>query len=77
MLLWAVFTLGYLFGVFFTLGVFLKKEVVEGLYEEDLFQKDLEGKDAWEIHSQLIEPNVGVAKKSRDISFKPGLSAAS
>lgn len=56
MLLWAVFTLGYLFGVFFTLAVFLKRDVSGDVDVKKPIE--LAGTlNSWEVHNKLIEVN--------------------
>ena len=59
MLFWAVFTLGYFFGVFFTLAVFLKKERAEELQSVDLTENlgQFEDLGPWEIFTQITRPN--------------------
>lgn len=59
MLLFAIFTLGYFFGVFLTLKVFTGKDKVEDIprnfyYPSRGFDTDLTSR---EIHGQLIKPN--------------------
>ena len=59
MLIWAVFTLGYLFGVFFSLGVLLKKDEVEeySLPNNPLNSEDYPNMNPWEIFAQLTKIN--------------------
>jgi len=59
MLIWAVFTLGYLFGVFFALGVLLRKEEVEGVsYTTDSTSPhDFQSDNPWKTFQKLIKPN--------------------
>ena len=62
MLLWALFTLGFFFGVFMTLGVFLKKDVVEGVESGEGHQIDFS--DPWLLHRKLVEVNYKRRKAS-------------
>lgn len=55
MIIWAVFTLGYLFGVFFSLGVLLGKDK-EGELVKSSITKELYA-NVWETHAHLIKPN--------------------
>jgi len=54
----ALFTIGYLFGVFITLKVFVAKESVAD-YRNNVSKESIasNGLDSWQIHTQLIEPN--------------------
>ncbi|OGM03939.1 hypothetical protein A2715_02490 [Candidatus Woesebacteria bacterium RIFCSPHIGHO2_01_FULL_39_32] len=70
MLLWAIFTLGFLFGVFLALSVFLKKDIVEGSYNEKFVSLKSESTDPWFIHKNLIRVNTIARKVSR--TDRPG-----
>ena len=59
MLLWAIFTLGYLFGVFFTLVVLMRKDVVEGVNAEDNANNlgNSHNISPWKLFTQLTKVN--------------------
>lgn len=64
MLMWALFTLGYLFGVFFALAVFLKKDVVNGIAETDnaVLLRETRNRTSWEGFAQLTKINYSKKK---------------
>ncbi|OGM19590.1 hypothetical protein A2686_00485 [Candidatus Woesebacteria bacterium RIFCSPHIGHO2_01_FULL_38_10] len=72
MLLWAVFTLGYLFGVFVTLAVFLKKDVLESQNEifNSVNSENFVQTEPWQKFAQLIKINnfKGLRKGKTDYS---------
>lgn len=59
MLIWAVFTLGYLSGVFFTLAVFLRRDEVDvtSYSSDSTVPSNSQNNNSWETFSQLIRPN--------------------
>lgn len=59
MLIWAVFTLGYLFGVFFALVVVLKKEEVDNVSYSTNFTRrhNFQSRNPWRNFYQLVKPN--------------------
>ncbi len=59
MLLFAMFTLGYFFGVFMALIVFARKEAVEETVEQknSLDSASLDSLSSWELFYQLTRPN--------------------
>ena len=63
MLLFAMFTLGYFFGVFMTLFVFGRKEKVEEYPARDN-ARDLSSAvtDSWEVFRELTKPNYQAGK---------------
>ncbi len=75
MLLFAVFTLGYFFGVVITLKVFGQKDNDEGYQpaESALNSETNKSLSSWEIFTQLTKPNhpAGVRKENKEISEIP------
>ncbi len=68
MLFFAMFTLGYFFGVFMTLFVLTRKEAVKEVSQEKsaIDSASLEGLPSWEIFTQITKPNYprGVEKNT-------------
>ena len=86
MLLFALFTLGYFFGVILTLGVFLRKKSVGEVTDfHGINLESIDAGDPWEVHRQLIKvngditpANMGseVGKQKRRLKLLGGLSVA-
>jgi hypothetical protein len=59
MLLFAIFTLGYLFGVFMVLAVYMGRDEVEGIWkpESAMTGECFKRMTSWEIFTQLTKPN--------------------
>jgi len=58
MLLFALFTLGYFFGVVLTLSLLTKKEALSGAkVANKLTISEMNEMDSWEIHEKLVAVN--------------------
>ena len=69
MLLWAMFTSGFIFGVLLTLSVVLGKEEVEYGQDKESSRIDaLEYLSPWEIHDRIIKPNVKITQTITETS---------
>lgn len=71
MLLWAIFTLGFMFGVFFTLVVFVgdKNELLkvqENLKTTHSRVNRQDKLNPWEVHAKLVKPNVENISETED-----------
>ncbi|HJX46050.1 MAG TPA: hypothetical protein VJ399_02690 [Patescibacteria group bacterium] len=64
MLFWAVFTLGYIFGTFFTLYIFNKKSEVDDFNGHFVETRDFTKKSPWEKFNTLITVNSWKSSKS-------------
>ena len=73
MLIWAVFTLGYLFGVFFTLAVFLRKDGIEEYSHTNntVNTDNYRNMDQWKIFTQLTKPNYSKRGQIQTIIRQP------
>jgi hypothetical protein len=71
MLIWAVFTLGYIAGVFLTLAVFMKKEEGEeynSLVDGNSGLEKLPQGNSWELFAELTKPNYQKETSSMDVT---------
>ncbi len=79
MLLFAVFTLGYFFGVFLTLFVLMRKEKVEeySISDNALDLANYKDKSSWGIFTQLTKINVSKRNSGfpSSKSITPGLQS--
>lgn len=73
MLIWAVFTLGYLFGVFFTLAVFFRKDGIEeySYTNNPVNSENYRNMDQWKIFTQLTKPNYPKSGQTQTIIRQP------
>ena len=78
MLLFAIFTAGYLFGVFLTLGVFLKKEAVEEVSSlKTVDAEEFKSMDSWEVFERLTKVTETTTERDRSQQIlQKGLLAA-
>ena len=81
MLMWAIFTVGYLLGVFITLKVFVSKEGAED-YRGDISTGSMGNtadRDPWTIYTQLTKINYSsennnTVKKKIMVGNKPAIA---
>lgn len=58
MLIWAVFTLGYILGVVLTIQLFLKKEVDGDEVQQKYFSlEDIKGTKPWDVFREITAVN--------------------